>query len=111
MKFTYKKFINIYCGLLLLLIVCNCGGFYKPATMNLRIPDGPPEFQAGWHDGCNSALATSGFQNARFTSINMGSGIYQHDPVYQLAYGKALFSCASQAGNFRSHPMFSAPLE
>ncbi len=97
--------------LLLTYFLFGCSGFYKPYTIKMDIPDGPPEFQAGWHDGCSSALYTAGFQNARFYPLTMGSGIYQHDPIYQMAYGKALFSCATMQGDFVAHPMFTAPLE
>ena len=94
------------------LFLVGCGGFYKPFTMDMRVPDGPPEFQAGWHDGCSSALAQTGFQNAKNSfALTMGSGIYQHDPIYQLAYGKAVYSCASQVGDFSAFPMFQGPLE
>ncbi|MCE3255692.1 MAG: hypothetical protein K0R25_1186 [Rickettsiaceae bacterium] len=79
--------------------------------MEMEVPEGPPEFRAGWHDGCSSALAQMGFQNARFNKLTLGSGIYQHDPTYQLAYGKAVFVCATQVGDFMGWPMFNGPLE
>lgn len=86
--------------------------FTKPYTLDLQVPDGPPEFQAGWHDGCQSALSNSAFLNARmFSSVNAGSGIYQHDPVYQMAYGKAVFSCSVQAANFVHQPSYNMPLD
>ena len=97
--------------LLSISILTACGGFYKPHTLRMEVPNGPPEFQAGWHDGCSSALNTMGFQNARFMPLTLGSGIYQHDPIYQMAYGKAVFSCATMTGDFMGHPMFTAPLE
>ncbi len=108
MKTTYTLLIISF---LILIGGCKNSGFYGPYTMDLRVPDGPPEFQAGWHDGCASGLNNSSFQNARFHEMSLGSGIYQHDPIYQMAYAKALFSCAIMAGDFLGHPMFTGPLE
>lgn len=86
-------------------------GFWIPFTARMEVPDGPPEFQAGWHDGCSSGYRFSPHGNARFYDLNLGSGIYQHDPIYKMAYGKALFSCASQPGYFIGHPSYNGPLE
>jgi hypothetical protein len=103
------KFGTIFLSLIFAL--AGCSGFYKPVTMDLQVPDGPPEFQAGWHDGCSTGLAISGFQNARFVPITAGNGIYQHDPIYQMAHSKALSTCTAQPGFFISHQMFAFPLE
>ena len=104
----YKK---LWIITVLVALLNACGGFYKPYTMSFEVPNGPPEFQAGWHDGCSSALSSSYFQNARSAPLTLGNGMYQHDPIYQMAYSKALFSCATMAGYFTGFPMFTAPLE
>lgn len=90
---------------------CQSNGFYAPMTMDLTVPDGPPEYKAGWHDGCSSSLAVSGFQNARFNPLTMGNGMYQHDQLYQLGYSNAIAICAIHPGDFTAHPMFQGPLE
>lgn len=107
----------------ILSLISNCGfvaevipfgryKFTKPYTLEWQVPDGPPEFQAGWYDGCRAGLSNSSFLNVRmFAPVSAGSGIYQHDPLYQMAYGRALFSCAIQAGNFVSLPSYNMPLD
>ena len=80
-------------------------GFYQPMTLDLKVPDGPPEFKAGWHAGCKSAIGASyDFKNSivyqgEFVG-NYGSGVYQHDPYFQDGWRLAFFSCASHIGNF-----------
>jgi hypothetical protein len=79
-------------------------GFYQPITLRLSVPDGPPEYKAGWHAGCKSALATKGFANAfvyqEGKGPDFGNGIYQHDPVFQTAWGQGWFSCALHVAQF-----------
>jgi len=31
--------------------------FFKPASLDIKPPDGPPEYQQGWSDGCESGMA------------------------------------------------------
>lgn len=69
-----NKILNIV-AIILLLSSCrgvDNMGFYQPITMDLKVPDGPPEFKAGWHAGCKSALANRGFQNSLFIKKNKG---------------------------------------
>jgi len=90
-------------------------GFYQPITMDLKVPDGPPEFKAGWHAGCKSALAYRGFQNSLVyqddKGANYGSGVYQHDPAFQTGWRTAFFACVTHATYFTSfNSMQHAPL-
>jgi len=39
-------------------------GFNQPITLDLTVPDGPPEFKAGWYAGCNTALGNKYFANS-----------------------------------------------
>ena len=48
-----KKF-TLICGLLLL--TCSC----RPAYLNTIDPTGPPEYQLGWEDGCDTGLGAEG---------------------------------------------------
>ena len=63
-------------------------GFYQPMTLNLKVPDGPPEFKAGWHAGCKSANANQAFANSFVYQgkggPDYGSGVYQHDPYFNV---------------------------
>ncbi len=94
-------------------------GFYQPITMNLDVPEGPPEYKAGWYAGCNSAIATkglSGFANGYTVETgsnpDLGNGIYQHDPVYQTAWGQAWFACRFYIQDFVDmHTMQYGPLQ
>jgi hypothetical protein len=83
-------------------------GFYQPITMDLKVPDGPPEFKAGWHAGCKSALANRGFQNSfvyqEDHGPDYGSGVYQHDPYFQTGWRTAFFACVSYVSGFVTMP-------
>ncbi len=79
-------------------------GFYQPVTMNLEVPDGPPEYKAGWYAGCRSVLKNKTFANA-FVYLNnkgpeFGSGVYQHDAAYQTGWGQGFFACHTHVTDF-----------
>ena len=82
-------------------------GFFQPITMDLKVPDGPPEFKAGWHNGCKSALGMRTFANSYVYqnkgSAEFGNGVYQHDQTYNSAWSNAFFVCATYAGTFVSN--------
>lgn len=89
-------------------------GFYQPVTLRMTVPDGPPEFKAGWYAGCRSALgAGKQFANSWvYGGPDFGSGVYQHDPIYQSAWSTAYFNCATHSANFVDyHSMIRGPLE
>jgi hypothetical protein len=96
-----KQFILSIIISVFALILCSCNAATKPYTLRDTVPDGPPEYQAGWHDGCQTALSTGAFYNARskFTP-NLGSGIYQHDSAYNTGYTWGFNVCMIQNGNF-----------
>ena len=118
MKKTFGLQLIIF---LILLLTASCRkpdgfGFYQPITMSLTVPDGPPEYKAGWHDGCKSALANSIFANSFVYQTpngpDVGNGVYQHDPVYQSAWGQAWFSCVLPTYGFvQFNSMKAGPLE
>ena len=104
-KFNNKIFTII--AMILFLNSCRFPdnfGFFQPVTMDMKVPDGPPEFKAGWHDGCKSALGMRNFANAYVyqnkRSPEFGSGVYQHDQSYNQAWSNAFFVCATYAGTF-----------
>jgi hypothetical protein len=91
-------------------------GFFQPITMDLKVPDGPPEFKAGWHNGCKSALGMRNFANSYVYqnkgSAEFGNGVYQHDQTYNSAWSNAFFVCATYSGTFVSyHSLKFAPLQ
>ncbi len=89
-------------------------GFYQPITLRMTVPDGPPEFKAGWYAGCKSALgAGKQFANSWvYGGPDFGSGVYQHDPLYQSAWSTAYFNCVTHAANFVDYnSMLKGPLE
>ncbi len=91
------------------------GGFYQPMMMQAASPDGPPEYKAGWHDGCRTSLSSKIFQNSwvyqRQDSIDAGSGVYQHDKMYQRGFGQGLFACYTRAFDLKYHPNLPGPLQ
>jgi hypothetical protein len=82
-------------------------GFFQPITLDMKVPDGPPEFKAGWHNGCKSALGMRNFANSYVYqnkgSAEFGNGVYQHDQTYNSAWSNAFFVCATYAGTFVSY--------
>jgi len=92
-------------------------GFNQPITLDLTVPDGPREFKAGWYNGCRTGLSNKYFANSfpyqgEFRS-DFGSGVYQHDSVYQGAWGQGFFACTIHSSIFTSegYPMRHGPLE
>ncbi len=79
-------------------------GFYQPLTLSLAVPEGPAEYQAGWHAGCNSALAQKAFSNSwvykKKNGPDMGNGIYQHDSQFQTGWGQGWFACVLHITGF-----------
>lgn len=99
---NFKKILAVF----LMISIQSCASFYNPMFMSMEIPDGPPEFQAGWYDGCRTGLATKKSTNASVYSPSFGSGIYQHDEVYQSAWSSAFYSCAVISGRATSDNIF-----
>ncbi|MFT6106348.1 MAG: hypothetical protein ACJA0S_000391 [Rickettsiales bacterium] len=107
-----KKLPSLCMLTALLFFLCGCKGWFEPLTARLDVPEGPPEYQAGWHNGCSTALSSGAFASGRFHEFTLGSGIYQHLPAYQSAWTAGWYSCVTQAGNYMSSPgMGTAPLE
>jgi hypothetical protein len=88
-------------------------GFYQPITLPTTIPDGPPEFKAGWHAGCRTGLMSNkAFANSFVADLDYGSGVYQHDPVYQTAFSNAFFTCYVHGWSFTETDLMDrAPLQ
>ncbi len=92
-------------NLIIITLLSSCDSMFKPFPLNFTVPDGPPEYRAGWHDGCSSALtASAAFMATRLNDFTMGSGIYQHDPAYQNAWSSGWFSCVTSVGAFGGFP-------
>lgn len=99
-------------ALIALLFLTTACGFFQPYTLSLETPDGPPEYKAGWHAGCRTALSQHVFANAFVYSADYGSGIYQHDRMFQTGWSQAFFSCKMHVANFLNYRMMrDGPLE
>ena len=72
-------------------------GFYQPIMMRLAVPDGPPEFKAGWHAGCRSGMLYKVFANSWVYQegefVDFGSGIYTSSPIFRDAWRDAYYAC------------------
>ena len=77
-------------------------GFYQPITLRMTVPDGPPEYKAGWHDGCRSGLSIQRFANSAVyqdgKGVYFGNGVYQHDGIFQMGWSHGWFSCVIHTG-------------
>ncbi|MDX2082918.1 MAG: hypothetical protein SFV53_02900 [Rickettsiales bacterium] len=97
-------------------VMPNHSGFYNPITLDMRVPDGPPEYKAGWHDGCQTGSSIKSFANndsfQKDGGPNFGSGVYTHDPVYQSGWSQGWFACVINISNFvGNHSMRFSPLD
>lgn len=90
-------------------------GFYNPITLKMTVPDGPPEYKAGWYDGCRSGSSLKSFANntvfRKDAGPNFGSGVYAHDAAYQTGWGQGWFSCSNHIGLFVERQMGAYPLQ
>jgi hypothetical protein len=81
--------------------ISSCAGFYKPITLDMKIPDGPENYQAGWYAGCRSAIGSMpSFTNSMVYDVTFANGQYQDDPVFQEGWNSAFYSCAIHTGTF-----------
>lgn len=111
----HKFMAKIFLILISLTLVSSCRmpesfGFYQPFTMSLEVPDGPPEYKAGWYGGCKSGLMQGAFTNAVAAyKTKMGpefvNGVYQHDPAYQTGWGQGWFACTMHTAFFVGNPI------
>ena len=116
MLIKFVKFVLLILSVSFLTFSCRMPesfGFWQPITLTLEAPDGPPEYKAGWHAGCKSALAYGAFANAKaYGNVDFGTGVYQHDPMYQTGWGQAWFACVTHIGDFvEFHSFMKGPLE
>ena len=90
-------------------------GFNAPISLSMAVPDGPPEFKAGWYAGCKSGNSTGTFANNWSNKVkntaNFGSGVYDHDAMFQTGWSQGWFSCVINAGTFAArNSMQHSPL-
>jgi len=89
------------CLLFTLSLLPSCRGFYEPITLDLEVPDGPENYQAGWYSGCRSAIASIPKYSVSYNAT-FADGRYQDDPVFQTAWSNAFFSCSIHVNTFTS---------
>ena len=90
-------FTILYC------LTISCRGFYEPMTLNMKVPDGPENYQAGWYAGCRSAMGSMpNYANSMVYDVTFANGQYQDDPLFQEGWTAAFFSCAIHVGTFRT---------
>lgn len=97
---------KILLTIVMIFTLTGCNAFYNPMFMPMEVPDGPPEFKAGWYDGCRSGLGTKKGTNSNVYDSTFGSGIYQHDSVYQMAWGRAFYTCYVVGGRAVDNNIF-----
>ncbi len=113
-KLYNMKNFAIICSLLFF-AACRSNGFYQPYTMDMTVPDGPPEYRAGWRAGCRTGLAASSnvfFANSFVYPMDFGDGTYHHDSLFASGWIDSAFSCFEQNVTFTVvKGSFQGPLE
>lgn len=109
-----KKVLLI--SIMFFLFSCRSNGFYQPYTMSLDLPDGPPEYKAGWRAGCRTAMSTAGrgfFANSVvYPNVDFGDGTSHHDPLFVSGWLDAAFTCFESGSSFGGiKGVFTAPLD
>lgn len=94
--------IKLVTCLLVLLVTSSClRGATEPLTLRVKVPDGPPAYQAGYWAGCRTALSIARFRGSRDKyNTTVGNGIYQDDPTYQKGWGFGWYTCIIHSGTF-----------
>ena len=81
----------------------------------MDLPDGPPEYKAGWRAGCRSGLSATGrgmFNNSFvYPSVDYGNGAYHHDGLFVSGWLDAAFTCFEANSSFSIRDPWVGPLE
>lgn len=98
------------------MLSCRNNGLYQNYTMALELPEGPPEYKAGWRAGCRSAMADAGrgfYANSFvYPNVDYGDGSYHHDGAFVTGWLDAAFTCFENASTFGGiKNTFEFPLE
>lgn len=110
-----KLFVIMFLSLISACYKPDHSGFYNPITFSMTVPDGPPEYKAGWYAGCKTGSSLKTFANnsvfRKDAGPDFGSGVYAHDSLYQSGWGQGWFACSNHIGMFSERLMGGYPLE
>ena len=93
-----QKLVTLLC----VATLAGCTGAYgkmdlrKPVSLNLTPPPGPPEYEQGWSDGCESGM--NAYANPFYKTLKVFE--YRQDPelrhnkMYYQVWKDAYFYCA-----------------
>ncbi len=94
---------------------CRSNGFYQPYTSSTELPEGPPEYKAGWRAGCRTAYSadargsfTGGFV---YPNVDFGDGTYIGNSIFTSGWLDSFFTCHESMGMFMNGGVFRAPLQ
>ncbi len=95
-RVPYARFMLICAMLLIALMASGCGERYQGKaaySLDMRPPEGPPEYQQGWKDGCETGIAanTTDFYKF-FNKIKMDPELIKN-PVYRRVWTDAYNYC------------------
>lgn len=78
-------------------------GFFVPYSMDLDPPPGPPEYQKGWKDGCESGLSAYGGQVEKFLKVHKlkRDPTLQDNKMYYQVWKDAFLYCTLYAESSR----------
>lgn len=84
-----------------LLLLTGCGasktdfGFMRSAQLVMQPPEGPPEYQQGWMDGCESGYAGYSLTSNKLFHSWRQDPILARNPVYYQSWKDAYQYCAT----------------
>lgn len=65
----------------------------KPASLSMTPPPGPPEYQQGWADGCETGIAGYGNSFTKMFYTAKKDATYVYNPVYNQVWRDAYAYC------------------
>ena len=67
--------------------------FTKPASLDMTPPKGPPEYEQGWRDGCETGIAGYGSAFNKLFHTAKKNVNYVRNPVYNQIWRDAYAYC------------------
>lgn len=67
--------------------------FVAACTFEADVPEGPPNWQHGYRDGCESGVYAAGYRRFPSTSFRKDHALYKSDAEYKQGWDEGYFEC------------------